>query len=405
MSRLLEDASKKLLSQFRIPVPRGKVVATPEEARQAAQELGGAVALKALVPVGKRGKAGAVRFAASPEAAAAAAQELLKMKVYHFPVEKILVEERVNIAREIYACVTYDPLKKMPVVIASSQGGVDVEEVAATYPEKVVTKQVDPYLGLANYQAKEIWCDLGLKGDELRVATDILWRMYQCFEKYDATIVEVNPLAVTGDGKGVAAGVLMAVDDDALYRHPDLASVIQPGSDRAWRPLTDIEKYIIQVDAEDPYRGTARYTELEGGDIGFLCGGGGGSLLMFDTLRKYGGRPANYTEFGGNPPERKMYGLTKGILSKPGLKGFFLSINITNNTQVDLVAEGLLRALKDMNIDVKEFPIVIRMAGVNEPRAKELLEGAGVPYHGDDITMEDAARMMVERMRQAHPSY
>ena len=138
----------------------------------------------------------------------------------------------------------------------------------------------------------------------------------------------------------IAAAALMAVDDSAMYPPSRTGRLcVQIGSDRAWRPLTALEKQVVEVNEADPYRGTARYTEMDGGDIGFMCGGGGGSLMMFDTLLSYGGKPANYTEFGGNPPERKVYGLVQGILSKPGVKGLILSANITNNTQVDVVAQ------------------------------------------------------------------
>ncbi|MBI4322136.1 MAG: acetate--CoA ligase family protein [Chloroflexi bacterium] len=405
MSRLLENVAKDILARYQVAVPRYLVARNASEAREAAEHLGGAVVLKGLVPVGKRGKAGAVKFAASPAEAESVARTLLGMNVRGFPVEKLLVEEKVDIARELYVSVTFDSSSKLPVVIASAEGGVDIEEVAARDPSRIYTCLVDPFRGFPPFRSKEIWSELGLEGGDLRAATDILVRIYEAFEKSDATILEVNPLAITGAGKAVAAAVLMGVDDDALFRHAELHSVVEPGSDRSWRPLTDLEKHIIEVDAADPYRGTARYTEMEGGDIGFFCGGGGGSLLMFDTLKNCGGAPANYTEFGGNPTERKVFGLAKGILSKPGVRGFFLVANITNNTQTDVVAEGIIRAFKEMEIDVARFPVVIRLAGVNEPRARELLGTAGIEYHGDDITMEDAARLMVQKMRAAFPGY
>jgi succinyl-CoA synthetase beta subunit/citryl-CoA synthetase large subunit len=156
---------------------------------------------------------------------------------------------------------------------------------------------------------------------------------------------------------------------------------------------------MIRVDTEDAYRGTARYTELDGGDIAFFCGGGGGSLLSFDALVRYGGKPANYTEFGGNPPESKVRGLVRGVLSKPGVQGFYMNLNITNNTQTDIVAKGIIGAFNDLSIDPRTFPTVVRLAGVHEGEAKKLCEQAGIEYHGDDITMEDTARIMVEKMK------
>ncbi len=401
MGRLLESTSKRLVAEFGIATPAHRVAASPAEAAAAARELGCPVVIKALVPVGKKAKAGAVRFAATPEEANLAAQEMIGTRVRQFPVSRVLVEQRAEIAREYYASITLDSLAKTPVLIASCQGGVDIEETAASAPDKVRMHHVDPLSGLAVYQARDIWADLGLTGDALRAPTDFLCRMYRAFEHYDATVLEVNPLVITPDGKALAVGVLMGIDDSAVYRHQELAEEVEAGSDRAWRPLTELEKQMLEVDRADPYRGTAAYTEMDGGDIGFMCGGGGGSLLMYDALERYGGKPANYTEFGGNPPERKVYGLTKGILSKPGVRGLFVCCNITNNTQTDVVAQGIVRALHDLNVDVKAFPILVRLPGVNEDRAKVIFAEAGVEYYGDSLTMEDAARMMVKKMEEA----
>lgn len=157
---------------------------------------------------------------------------------------------------------------------------------------------------------------------------------------------------------------------------------------------------MIAVDAAEAYRGTARYTEMEGGEIGFLCGGGGGSLLVYDTLLRFGGRPANYTEFGGNPTETKVSGLVKGVLSKPGVRSFFMNVNITNNTQTDVVAKGIVKAFREIHLDPKVFPTVVRLAGVNDKRAKEICVEAGIDYYGDDITMEYAARLVVDKMKK-----
>ncbi len=402
MGRLLENHSKQLLKGAGIPVPAFEVAASPAEAEAAARRLGGPVVLKALVPVGKRGKAGAVKFAATPGEAAQAAGELLKMTVRNFPVEKVLVEEKIKIAQEWYLSITYDKSKKAPVIIASTRGGIDVEELSRSYPEQMIIYQVDPLEGLLSYQAREIWSDLGVGGGLLVSAGTLLSRLYKVFDQYDAYLLEVNPLAVTESGELVAAATVMSVDDSAVYRQSALADMVQLGSERAWRPLTELEKKMVAVNEADPYRGTARYTEMPDGDIGFMCGGGGGSLLLFDTLLSLGGRPANYSEVGGNPPEEKVYGLTKGILSKPGVKGLFVAHNITNNTQVDVLARGIIRALRDLNIDPRTFPVVVREAGVNDAVARELFLAAGVEYYGDEITMTEAAARMVARMREAY---
>ena len=403
MARVLENIGKELLRKNRIPTPDFLVVSDAEEAWKAADELGYPVVIKALVTVGKRGKAGAVKFADNSEEAEKIAKEILSMTVRNFPVERLLVEKKLDISQELYVSITFDSSKMMPIVIASSAGGIDIEEIARTQPEKIIKHHVNMFEGFHLYEAKEIWSDLGLAGSDLQKATAILWRLYQVFEKYDSTIMEINPLAITSGGEAAAAAILMGVDDDALYRQPDLSDKVEAGSDRAWRPLTALEKEMVAVDQSESYRGTARYTEMEGGDIGFLCGGGGGSLLIYDALLRFGGKPANYTEFGGNPTETKVTGLVKGVLSKPGVKSFFMDANITNNTQTDVVAKAIVRALQEMKIDHKKFPTLVRLAGVNDDEAKKICLEAGIEYHGDDITMEDAAQLIIDKMKSAHP--
>ena len=402
---MLEHHSKELIRRLGINVPRGGPASSAEEAGRLAAELGGPVVVKALVPVGKRGKAGAIKFAAGPDQAAVAAAELLGMTVRNFPVDLVLVEEKLDIRQEWYLSITQDKEKKMPAVIAGALGGIDVEEISRTQPESLVVRTIDPFTGISEYQAREIWSDLGVEGKLLPSAAGLLVKLYRLFTDSDATLLEINPLAVTASGELSAAASVLSLDDAALYRQPELSKLVQSGSDRAWRPLTDLEIRMVEVNEADPYRGTARYTEMPGGEIGFMCGGGGGSLLCFDALVAYGGRPANYTEVGGNPPEQKVYGLTRGILSKPGVKGLFVAHNITNNTQVDVLALGIVRALNDLEVDPGSFPVVVREAGVNDAAAREIFTAAGVEYYGEEITMTEAAARMVRRMEAAYPGY
>lgn len=402
MARVLENIGKDLLRKNGITVPEFSIAETPEQACIAADKIGYPVVLKALVPVGKRGKAGAVKFAVNTQEAKKAAGELFGITVRHFPVKRLLVEKRIDIAQELYFSMTFDNSAKAAVMIVSSEGGVDINDIAFKHPEKIIKKNIDPCIGLQQYQVKEVCSELGLTGKALLKATPMIWQLCRFYEKYDLNILEINPLAVTPDGDIVAAAVLMGVDDDSLYRQPELSDKVEMGSDRAWRPLTILEKEMIAVDSAEPYRGTARYTEMEGGDIGFLCGGGGGSLLAYDTLLQLGGVPANYTEFGGNPTETKVAGLVKGVLSKPGVKSFFMDANITNNTQTDLVAKGIIMAYEEKGIDPHIFPTVIRLAGVNEVEARRIFAETGVEYYGDEITMEDAARIIVTKMKKVY---
>lgn len=402
MGRVLEHVSKSLIQKAGVATPVNRVASTSEEVGQLTQEIGKPVVLKALVPVGKRGKAGAIKFADKPEQAVELANQLFQMTVRHFPVEQVLVEEKIDIAEEWYLSITLDKGKQMPVIIATLEGGVDVEELVREQPDKIIFYHVDPFRGLRDYEAKEIWSRLGLSGKPLLQATQALLKLYQVFLTYDCYLLEINPIVLTKQGDVVAAASVMGVDDAALYRQKELDGLVEVGSERAWRPLTDLEKAMIAVNDAD-YRGTARYTEMEAGNIGFMCGGGGGSLLSFDALTDLGGQPANYTETGGNPPEEKVYGLTKGILSKPGVKGLFVAHNITNNTQIDVMARGIVKALEELAVNPKTFPIVVREAGVNDELGKQIFLNAGVEYYGEDVTIGEAAAIMMQRMKEAYP--
>ncbi|WP_144475719.1 ATP-grasp domain-containing protein [Cytobacillus oceanisediminis] len=396
MGRMLEDASKSILKESGIPVPGHSVVSNSKEITE--QHLKKPCVLKALVPVGKRGKAGAIKFAETVEEAQRKVNEILQMTVRNFPVEKVLIEEKVDIDEEWYVSITIDPQKQMPIIIATTEGGVEVEDLVKNAPEKVVIYHVEPFAELQPFQSKEIWSKLGVTGKPLLKATSILCKLYQVFLKYDCYILEINPLVLTKDENVVAAASVMGIDDSALYRQPELNGKVESGSERSWRPLTELEKEMVKVNDAD-YRGTARYTEMDGGEIGFMCGGGGGSLLSFDALVQLGAAPANYTETGGNPPEDKVAGLTKGILSKKGVKGLFVAHNITNNTQIDIMARGIVKALHEMGIDPQTFPIVVREAGVNDEEGKRIFQEAGITYFGEDLTIEEAAAEMIKKMK------
>jgi len=398
MAKILEDLGKQLFKEAGVPVAQNKVVTSPEEAVEAFAGFEGSVVLKALVPVGKRGKAGAVKFARSADEAKTMTAEILGMTLGPYQVDKVLVEEMLDIKEEYYISITIDKNNKVPVVIASTKGGMDIEEVNRETPELVAMYQVDPLQGLFDYQSREIWSSVGVTGRQLQKLGGITSKLYKVFANNDAYIVEINPLVITKEGNVVAADAVMSVDDAAMYRHPKLAAKVQMGTERAWRPLTELEKKAVAVNEADPYRGTARYTEMDGGDIGFMCGGGGGSLLSFDALQAHGGQPANYSEFGGNPPEDKVYGLAKVIMSKAGVKGLYVAMNITNNTQVDVSARGIIRAVKDLKIDTTKFPVIVRQPGVNEAEARKLYQGTGIEYFGDEITLTEAAQRMVDKL-------
>lgn len=399
MARALEIIGKEILKKNKIPIPECEAAKSVDQACGAAERIGYPVVIKALITVGKRGKAGAVKFANNRSEVEKAAKEILNMTVRNFPVDQLLIEQKLDISKELYFSITYDSTKKTPVIIASSEGGVDIEEIAEKHPDKVFKIHVDPIRGFEQYQAKELASGLGLKEKQLVKGAILFWRLYNVFRDYDATILEINPIVITGSGELVAAAILFGVDDDALYRQSDLSGRVESGSDRSWRPLTELEKQMVAVDEADAYRGTARYTEMEGGDIGFLCGGGGGSLLAFDALLAHGGQPANYTELGGNPPQNKVAGLVKGVLSKPGVKSLFVALNITNNTQTDVLANGIVQAFDELGVDPAKFATVARLAGVNDNEARSIASQAGIEYYGDEVTIDDAARIMCDKVK------
>ncbi|SDM11572.1 ATP-grasp domain-containing protein [Halarsenatibacter silvermanii] len=400
MARVLEHLGKEFIEKKGFPIPNSGVAESPQEAEEIHRKLDDDVVIKALVPAGKRKKAGAIKFPEDPQETRSAAREILGMTVQEFPVEKVLIEERLEIKSELYLSIIYDKENRQPLVIASTEGGIDVEEMSSKYPERIKKAGVHPFRGLPDYRARELWSELGFSGELLRKLTHITVRLFEAFYEYDCTTLEINPLVVTEKEEVVGADCVMAADDLAMFRQKELSERVQVGSERIWRPLTELEKRVVEVNERDPYRGTARYIELEEGEVGFMCGGGGGSLVMFDTLINLGLSPSNYTEFGGNPPVRKVRGLAKAILSKDSVEGLLVCCNITNNTQVDNVAQGVKEALEEKELDPAEFPVMVRFAGVNDERGKEIFESAGIEYHGEDITMPRAGRLMKEKLEE-----
>ncbi len=396
MARVLEHHAKSLFKASGISVPRGTACGSPEEARRAAEEIGGKVVVKALVPVGGRGKFGAVKFASDPAQAAQCAKELLGMNVKGWPCEQVLVEERLAVQREYYASITFSSRSKSPVIVINARGGVEVESASET----VQQLPVDILKGLHGYQARNIWEKAGLTGKAIRGAGEVLEKMYALFCAYDVKLLEINPLIETEDGKFVAADAVMTVDDEGFKRHESVSHMAEYGVDNFGHPPTEREKEMLRIDQLDPYRGTARYVELGEGDIGFMCGGGGGSLLMMDTLIRDGAKPINYTEMGGGPTERKLVGLAKVVLSQPGVKGFLRAGNISSNTRVDFVAQALVTAVRELGIDPKKLPMVVRAAGLNEDEGRKILEEAGITYFAEEYTMQQAARKLLEMMRE-----
>jgi succinyl-CoA synthetase beta subunit len=403
VARIPEQHSKIFLARHSISVPRGEVANSPREAVSAARRLGGPVVLKALVAQNRRAKAGGIRFPTGLDEIESAAAGLLSASIGGSSADAVLVEERLDLERELFFSLVIDKDRQLPVALASMSGGIDIEETQARDPETIQTATLDPWGRDIGHRLRTLWSSLGLTGPDLHAVAALSERAAGLFFSWDATILELNPIGLVrgeeGSGRAVAVGVVLGIDDQALGRQPELAAVADRGADQR-RPSTELELQALEIASVEPYRGTARFMELEG-EIGLLVGGGGGSLVFFDAVRRAGARPACYTEIGGNPSAEKVRGLTRVVLSCPGVKGLLVGHNITNNTQVDLVAQGVVAALQELGIDPRMFPVVAREVGTGDERGRVLFEQAGIEYLGEDSTLEEGARRIVERVRAA----
>jgi succinyl-CoA synthetase beta subunit len=400
MSILFEPDAKSLLRKNRLPVPLGREAHSVDEAIHRADELGYPLVMKAVVPSGKKKKLGGMVTVQDEAGVRAASSELLGKSIGEFIADSVYLEQFCPTDKELFISFYIDQALRLPVLLASSQGGIDIEE-AAGQGSGLIRLTLDPMQGLKPHQAVQVGVDLGLTDKTLRKFAQVLLGLGRVYFSYDLKLLEINPLSITREGGLMAVGALINADDDALGRHADLRVLRESNTDRFWKPPTKLELEAIAADQSDPYRGTARYTEMPGGKIAFAGGGGGASLLLFDALKSRGLEPANYTELGGNPPEEKVYLLTKVILSKPGIQGFFMGNPITSNTQVDLMAKGVVRAFKDMGVDPESFPVVIRIAGVNNDEAERVLNEAGISFLGLGSTLPQAVDLMAKKMQAA----
>jgi len=376
MARLHEYRGKELLKDVDVPVPQGDVASTPEEAKRIAAEIGKPVAIKAQIWATGRFKAGGIQFAATPEEAEKAAGELLGSQIKGFPVERVLVEEKLEIEREYYAGVIVDDSYRVraPVVMFSTEGGVDIEEIVRRSPGKIARMTVDIRRGLRTYHAYNLALALGLSGELLAPIGRAICGLYELFRRYDARAAEINPLVLTRDGEVYAADCRVSIDDASVARHPELGIAVPRESDR---PPTELDRLAWQIE-EDDYRGVSFFVQLvpeikEDGYIGYHAIGGGGALLAADTLTRQGLRLANYAETSGNPTASKVYRCAKVILSQPGIEGYCLMGAVIASQDQWHHAHGLVKAFREDLADRPGFPVVILLAGNKEEEALEIL--------------------------------
>jgi len=355
--KLHEFQSKRIFAQHGIPIPRGDVAATPEAARQVAQQLACAVVVKAQVLVGGRGKAGGIKLAHDADEAEAVARQILGMTIKGLRIDRVLVDQAADIRSEIYLGIALDRARRAPVVIASSEGGIEIEEVARSAPEKIFRVVVDPLFGLLDYQARNLAFELGLRSGTLRQFTSIAEALYRVFVQSDATLAEINPLAGLPDGQLLAVDGKIVLDDNGLFRHKDLGE------------LRDAQE---EAGAEREARlAGISYVKLNG-EIGCMVNGAGLAMATMDVIDLYGGQPANFLDIGGGAKADKVASALRIILSDPNVKAVLLNI-FGGITRCDEVARGVLDAVGRLHSSV---PMVARLVGTNEDEGRAILAAA-----------------------------
>lgn len=387
--KLHEYQAKEVLARFGVPVPKGRVATTPDEAEAIAKELGGKVVIKAQAHTGARGKAGGVKVANDPAEAKKFASEIIGMTlVTHqtgpagLPVGSVLVEEAIDIDREIYLSVAIDNTPGRPVIIASSQGGMDIEEVADKTPEAIIKTHIDPACGFQPYQGRKLAFAVGLDGEHLNAASALIGNVAKAFLESDGVIVEINPLVVTKDGRILAADAKFSIDDNADYRQKELGAL----RDRSQEPDKELEAH----DA-----GIQNYVKLDG-NIGCLVNGAGLAMATLDALKFAGGDAANFLDIGtANSPDAVVSAL-KIIGSDPDVKAVLVNI-FGGLARTDIIAEGTIQAIKQGHVTQ---PVVVRLAGTNVELGSKILDDSGLDLGRADGFAE-AARMAVAAVAAA----
>jgi succinyl-CoA synthetase beta subunit len=375
---LYEYQGKELFRRFGIPVSEGRVATSPEEARSAAEELGGPVVVKAQVLTGGRGKAGGIKLADGPDEAEARARDILGLDIRGHVVRKLWVEKASDIDKEYYLSITFDRGAKKPLYMLTTEGGVDIEEVAATKPEALVRLHVDPLEGFQPWQARRLIYAAAIDDpSEQKQVQAIVEELYECFIGTDALLCEINPLIVTPSGEVKALDSKFTIDDNALYRRPDIADMRDP-------------------EAYPPEERAARekgvtYVKLEG-EVGILGNGAGLVMSTLDVIDLVGGRPANFCDLGGGGDAQGVVDALEVITADPQVRSIFFNI-FGGITRCDEVARGILAALDQMTIG---HPIVVRLDGTNAEEGRRLLAEAAPANLHVEPTMLDAARRAVE---------
>ena len=384
-----EYQAKELLRKFGVAVPKGGIAYIADEAATVAEELGGPVwVVKAQIHAGGRGKGGGVKLAKSIDEVKSLAGEMIGMNLVTHQtgpvgkeVSRVYVEVGCDIARELYLGMLIDRATSCITIMASTEGGMDIEEVAAKSPEKILKIAIDPATGLQAFHARRIAYGLGLEGDQVKSAVKFLFGIYDAFISLDASIVEINPLVVTGAGEVIALDAKMNFDDNALFRHKDIEAL----RDESEEDAAELEaaKYDLN------------YITLDG-TIGCMVNGAGLAMATMDIIKLYGGEPAKFLDVGGGASRERVTAAFKLILSDPNVEGLLVNI-FGGIMRCDVIAEGVVAAAREVSLSV---PLVVRLAGTNVELGKQILEESGLPIIAAD-DLADAAEKAVKAAREA----
>jgi succinyl-CoA synthetase beta subunit len=380
--KIHEYQSKQILAKFGVRVPRGDVAATPAEARAGAERIGPRVVVKAQIHAGGRGKGGGVKLAATPAEAEAVAAAILGMRLVTHQtgpegkiVKRVLVEEAKDIARELYLGLVIDRARESAVVMASTEGGVEIEKVAAESPERIFKEYVDAAVGLLGFQARRLAFELGLGGETLKQGQRFIAALYKAFEGTDASLAEINPLLVTRQGEVLALDAKMNFDDNALARHPEIQSM---------RDLD--EESPLEVEAS---KYNLNYIKLDG-NVGCMVNGAGLAMATMDIIKYSGGMPANFLDVGGGVTEEAVTNAFRILVSDPDVKGALINI-FGGIVRCDMIANGVVKAAKALGTKI---PVVIRLEGTNVEQGKRILAESGLAFSSADGMKEAAERIV-----------
>ena len=386
--KIHEHEAKEILKRYGVPVPEGGVASTAEEARAMAERLGGAVVVKAQIHAGGRGKGGGIKLADGPEEAQRAAEAILGMTLITPQtgpegrlVQKVLVEEGMEIEKELYLGVVIDRSANRPVVMASEAGGMDIEEVAAETPEKILNETVDPLLGLKPYQARNLAFGLNLPAELISPGVKLIVGLYKCFEEMDCSLLEVNPLVITRDGRLLALDAKMNFDDSALWRHKELA---------AMRDLNEEEPLEIEASKHN-----LNYIKLDG-NVGCMVNGAGLAMATMDIIKLAGGEPANFLDVGGGATQEMVENAFRILVSDENVKAVLINI-FGGILRCDVLARGVVEAVKSVEVDI---PVVVRLEGTNVEQGREILQTSGLEFTVA-TGMGDAAEKVVAAAQAA----